>query len=151
MQFLTYLIAFAVGGGTTAYLTTNSLSSSKIGAELPVVVVYFIIAALTTFLFLSVRGGQEGLSKLTALPWYGYVTGVAAAVSLFLTTQLIGNIGPDKFFVCSVAGQLVISVGLAHFGWLGAEQEDVNWQKVLGIALAIGGAALVSFDFGGGE
>ena len=147
MQLLTYLLAFAVGGFTTAYLTTNSLSASKVDGELPVIFSYFLVAAVTTLIALGIKDGGEGFAKFASLPWYGYLTGVAAGASLFFTTQLIGNIGPDKFFVCSVAGQLVISVGLAHFGWLGTEQEAVNWQKVAGVALAIGGAVLVSFKF----
>ena len=84
------------------------------------------------------------------MPWWAFLAGVGAGVALYATTLLIGRIGPDKFFVASVAGQLVISVAIAHFGWLGTEQDGVTWQKGIGVALAIAGALLVSVKFGEG-
>ena len=146
-QALTFLPAFLVGAIVTAYLSTNSLAAGKVDAETPVNLSYFLMAALGSFLLLLLRDGKPGFEQFTALPWYAFVTGLLATGALLFTTKLIGSLGPDKFFVCSVAGQLICSVTLAHFGWLGSDQEPVDWQKVLGLLLAIGGAVLVSFKF----
>lgn len=148
-QAILYLTAFAVGGVVTTYLTVNSLTTEKVDSELLANLAYFLLAAAVTLLILVVQdGGAETLTRFRSLPWYGWLTGIAAAAALFYTTKLIGDIGPDKFFVASVAGQLTISVFITHMGWLGTEQEAINWQKVGGVLLAVTGAVLVSFRFG---
>ena len=149
MQNLTLtLVAFVVGGVVTSYLTVNTIVSDKTSetaANLP----YFLLAFVVSLALFFFREPASQLKNLAEVPWWALLTGATAAVALFLTTKIIGELGPDKFFVASVAGQLVASVALAHFAILGAEQDDVTWQKVIGILLAIAGAALVSLNFGG--
>ena len=148
-QALLLLLAFAIGGVVTTYLSANTLAAGKIeGSELPINLSYFVMALVASIIILLIKDGRQGLEQVLRLPWYAFVTGVVASVCLFYTTQLIGNLGPDKFFVCSVAGQLTISVALTHFGLLGTDTDPVNWQKIIGMVLAIGGAVLVSFELG---
>ena len=45
---------------------------------------------------------------------------------------------------------MLLPRALAHFGWLGTEQDSVTWQKGIGVALAIAGALLVSVKIGEG-
>ena len=148
-QALLLLLAFAIGGVVTTYLSANTLAADKIGgSELPINLSYFMMALVASVIILLVKDGRQGFEQFLQLPWYAFVTGVVASVALFFTTQLIGDLGPDKFFVCSVAGQLTISVAVTHFGLLGTDADPINWQKTVGMVLAIGGAVLVSFEFG---
>ncbi|WP_373280508.1 DMT family transporter [Methylogaea oryzae] len=42
-----------------------------------------------------------------------------------------------------VAGQLRASLVLDHYGWLGFAVRPVNWQRLVGAALLLGGAVLL--------
>ena len=150
-QVLLTVLAFATGAFVTTYLTVNTLVAERVGGELKANLPYFLLGFVTTVLIWLARGGSVGaLRDFREVPWWAFLAGVGAGVALYATTLLIGRIGPDKFFVASVAGQLVISVAIAHFGWLGTEQDGVTWQKGIGVALAVAGALLVSVKLGEG-
>ena len=150
-QLLLTVLAFATGAFVTAYLSVNSLVSERVGGELKANLPYFLLGFATTLAIWLARGGSlAGLRDFRSVPWWAFLAGVGGGVALYATTLLIGRIGPDKFFVASVAGQLIISVALAHFAWLGTEQDGLTWQKGIGVALAIVGALLVSVKFGEG-
>ncbi len=144
-NILLLLLSMLVGGVVTSYLTLNSLLSKEVGSDLLANLPYFVLALLVTLCMLFILDSPVPFVKLTEVPWYYLTAGLFAGAALYATTLLIGSVGPDKFFVASVSGQLIISVALTHFGWLGTEQVEVDWRKVLGIALAISGAVLVSW------
>lgn len=146
MQTILLLIfAFLVGGTVTTYLTVNSWMAEKIGSETQVSLPYFLVAlVVSTVLFFSLESPAK-LANFTEVPWWMYLTGFAGAAAVYATTILVGELGPEKYFVTSVAGQVVISVVIAHFGWLGTEEVSIDWRKALGVALAISGAILVSY------
>ena len=100
-------------------------------------------APVSLFQFIE-EPGQ--LSRFREVPWWLFLAGAAGGLALFATTLLIGSLGPDKFFIASVAGQLIIFLLLSHFGWLGAEEDPINWRKVGGVLLAIGGVVLVNYS-----
>lgn len=140
------LLAFACGATVSVYLTVNTIVSDRAGGDLIASLPYFLLGFLSSVVLWLIAGGRPAeLAKLGEVPWWGFLAGVVAAGALYATTLLIGRIGPDRFFVASVAGQLVISVALAHFAWLGVERDPLTWAKAGGVILAIGGAALVSW------
>lgn len=132
-----------MGGIVASYLTVNSLVSDRLGSDLLANLIYFTVAILTTLLLLLFSEGTPDLDRFARLNWWMFLGGVASGFCLYCTTLLIGRIGPDTFLVLSVAGQLFISVILAHFGWLGVETEAVSWRKVLGVGLTLSGAILI--------
>ena len=139
------LLAFACGATVSVYLTVNTVVSDRVGGDLLASLPYFLLGLVSSVaLWLFAGGRPADLARLGEVPWWAFLAGVAAAGALYATTLLIGRIGPDRFFVASVAGQVVISVALAHFAWLGVERDPIIWTKAAGVLLAIGGAALAS-------
>ena len=140
------VLAFACGATVSVYLTVNTIVSDRVGGDLLASLPYFLLGFLGSVVLWLVAGGRPAeLARFGEVPWWAFLAGVAAAGALYATTLLIGRIGPDRFFVASVAGQLVLSVALAHFAWLGVERDPITWTKAAGVLLAIGGAALASF------
>lgn len=139
------LFAFACGAAVATYLTVNTVVGERVGSDLLASLPYFLLGFAASVVIWLVAGGQlSSLTRFGEVPWWGFLGGVAAAGALYATTLLIDRLGPDRFFVASVAGQLVVSAALAHFAWLGVERDPVTWTKAAGVALAIGGAALAS-------
>ena len=139
------LFAFACGASVAVYLTVNTVVGERVGGDLLASLPYFLLGFAASAIIWLLAGGQvSSLARFGAVPWWAFLAGVAAAGALYATTLLIDRLGPDRFFVASVAGQLIISVALAHFAWLGVERDPVTWTKAVGVALVIGGAALAS-------
>jgi transporter family-2 protein len=53
------------------------------------------------------------------------------------------NLGPGLTFGLLVAGQMIISVVLEHFGILVVEPHPISLLRVLGILLIVGGVTMV--------
>lgn len=78
-------------------------------------------------------------------PWYGWIAG-----GLLGTTYLTGSIllaprlGAAALIGLVVAGQLLFSVLLDHFGWLGFEQHPAGIARVAGCLFMLLGVGLIS-------
>ncbi len=144
-QFVLLTAAFAVGALVTTYLTVNSLLAEKVGSPAQANLLYFFLAFSATAVVFLVRDSPADLGKFSEVPWWALLTGLGGAVAVFGSTILIEQIGPDRYFVAGLAGQVIVSVLLAHFAWLGVEENAINWQKVLGVVLSLAGILLVSF------
>ncbi|MDR2226180.1 MAG: DMT family transporter [Providencia sp.] len=72
--------------------------------------------------------------------WFGGIAGM-----LYLTSALIlvPKIGSTTFFVMVIAGQLMISALIEHFGWFGMPQNPIPLGKILGIGLVVTGVFCV--------
>ncbi|THH37686.1 DMT family transporter [Neolewinella litorea] len=143
-QILFIAGAFAVGALVSTYLTLNSLLSEKVGSAAQANLLYFTIAFAITAVVFLIREQPASLARFADVPVWALCAGVGGAIALFGSTYLIEAIGPDRYFVAGVAGQVIVSVLLAHFAWLGVEENAINWQKILGVVLSIGGVLLVT-------
>jgi bacterial/archaeal transporter family-2 protein len=65
--------------------------------------------------------------------------------AIYLTSVifLIPRLGVALTFSLIVAGQMLITVVIDHFGWLGIPVHHINWQRLFGIALIIAGVIFV--------
>ena len=143
-QYLYIAAAFGVGALVSTYLTVNSLVTEKVGSPVQASLPYFLLAFCATLAVFLFRESTSALSKFSDVPWWALLTGIGGATAVLLSNFLIEEIGPDRYFVAGVAGQVLVSVALAHFAWLGAEENALNWQKVVGVLLSIGGVILVA-------
>jgi len=76
-------------------------------------------------------------------PWYAWLGGLFGAYCLTAIILAFPNLGPGLTFGLLVAGQMIISVVLEHFGILVAEPHPISLLRVLGILLIVGGVTMV--------
>ena len=84
--------------------------------------------------------------KLTAIPWWFWFTG--GAIGAFVVTVALTiqpKIGAGVWISCFIFGQLVMSILLDNYGWLGLTIHPINPMRSLGAFLLALGAILVAF------
>ncbi|HXF42235.1 MAG TPA: DMT family transporter, partial [Pyrinomonadaceae bacterium] len=74
------------------------------------------------------------------IAWLG---GLLGAFFVTATIFLIPRLGVALTFSLVVTGQMLITIIIDHYGFLGLEQKPINLQKALGIFLIIIGVFLV--------
>jgi len=111
-----------------------------------------IVAALVSFIV-----GTSGLALLvTALrapmplgeacarsAWWNWIGGLLGAVYIVAAIVLAPRLGAATLVAALVAGQMVASLLIDHFGWVGFAIHPVNPLRILGAALVVGGVVLV--------
>jgi transporter family-2 protein len=81
--------------------------------------------------------------RASAAPWWAWLGGLFGAFFVTSTVVVPVRIGAAAFFGILVAAQLITSVVLDRFGWIGFPQRDVSPLKLVGVALLVAGALLV--------
>jgi len=124
----------------------NGQLSKRLDSPFQAAVVSFTVGLLTLVVVCLVRGvAPYKLSALRGAPIW-QVLGGGMVGSVFVTTALTvaPRIGAASFVALALAGQIVASLVLDHFGWIGFAKQPLNPYRVLGAVLLFAGVLLVS-------
>jgi transporter family-2 protein len=80
------------------------------------------------------------LAKAPTWAWWGGIIGQLYVMSAILAGPKLGS---ATFFAIIIAGQLLTSLILDHFGVLGFPHNPMNFWRIAGVILLIAGAILV--------
>ena len=83
------------------------------------------------------------LVAFAGLPWWAWTGGLCGAVVLSATTAIAPRLGTANMIALIMAGQVVCSLVLDHFGLLGLTVHPVDPRRLAAAALLIAGAVLM--------
>jgi transporter family-2 protein len=145
LSWLFFAVAFVVGGLITVQTGSNARLKEALGEALPAVIVS---SALGVVLLVAVTFGARtpwpSLATLAGAPWWGGLGGVLGAVYAVATVLLARQLGAAPFTALVVSGQLVCSVVLDHFGWVGFTEHAAGVGRIVGCLLMIAGFFLIA-------
>ncbi len=104
---------------------------------LPVVFVFALIFLLRPKP-LPQRSDVEGVR------WWMPLAGLTGAVAVFAGLLFVDKVGAGAFNGLLITANLLTSVALDHFGWLGMRQVRAGPQRLGGAVLMVGGIVLIS-------
>jgi transporter family-2 protein len=83
------------------------------------------------------------MAAVKGLPAYAWIGGLYGAVFVVAAAWAVPRLGVATTITLMVAGQLLISLVLDHFGALGVPRAPISLTRVAGVALVIAGVVLV--------
>lgn len=140
-----YIIAaIFIGACISLQPPINGTMAGVLGSPLLAACISISISLLVVVLVWSTLGKGAGhLGQVKALPWWVLTGGVIGVVFVAGSVMVAPVLGIALFFVCVVAGQLLSSIAIDHFGAFGVQVKPISMMKLLGFALVLAGAALV--------
>ena len=72
-----------------------------------------------------------------------WIAGILGAFYVAAVIILAPRLGTALTFVLVVAGQMTVSLVLDHYGLFGLPVKQINWQRLLGVALLVAGVLLI--------
>ena len=139
MGTLGFVILFGLLGGIAVGLQgpLSSLMSQKIGTLESVFYIHLggTIAALIPLIFY----GGRNLSRWREVPWYALGAGALGLVVIAGMSYMVPRVGVAPSVVLIVAGQLLVSVILDHYGLFGAHIRSFDSTRALGLLLVFVG------------
>jgi transporter family-2 protein len=146
---LLVLLALATGLCTPVQSAANS-KLAKVGTGTPVLAAA-VNTAVGTLNLLVIAGvlhlagwlplqPQGGLARV---PWWGWCGGLLGSLYVLSLVFLFPRLGAGVSIGLVVCAQLVASLVLDQFGWLGLEKRPVDWSRLGGVVLIAGGAILL--------
>ncbi|MEL7424588.1 MAG: DMT family transporter [Bacteroidota bacterium] len=117
----------------------KAVSDPMYGAFLAFVV--GTLGLLALILVLRVDFGQ--IQATTSESWVIWLGGFCGAFFVAALIILTPRLGVALTLGLTVAGQMGFSLLVDHYGWFGSPVQEINWFKVGGVLLIVGGVWLV--------
>ncbi|KMO28085.1 hypothetical protein VP06_28700 [Methylobacterium aquaticum] len=83
-------------------------------------------------------------ADLAGTRWWMPLAGLTGAVAVFAGLLFVDKVGAGALNGLLITANLLTSVALDHFGWLGMRQVKASPPRLLGAALMVGGIVLIS-------
>jgi bacterial/archaeal transporter family-2 protein len=138
------LLALGLGILLPVQAGVNAQLRTVLGQPLAAALVSFLVG--TAALALGATLGRTPLPIGTALgtsPWWHWVGGLIGAVYVAGAIVLAPRLGAATLTAAVVSGQMLASIVLDHFGWVGFPVHEITPQRLIGAGLIIGGVMLV--------
>lgn len=140
---LGFLYALIAGAAMSFQGVMNTRLGDKVGvleANAFVQLVGFALALTIALIF-----GKGDIHQLGQAPWCSWLGGVLAPVITVTVMLAIAGLSPTVAISTILLSQLTIAALIDVFGWLGSEKLPFTWQKLLGVALMVGGVLLMKW------
>lgn len=106
--------------------------------------VSFVIGTLALFLYIVATGIPLGnlmnAKNASAIAWTG---GILGAFFVASTITLVPRLGVALTFSLVIAGQMLVTLVIDHFGLLGVPIKEINLMRVVGATLITIGVILI--------
>lgn len=143
-QALLFLLAVVAGVMLPIQAGLNSEIGRSIKNPIYGALVSFTVGSIGLILYLLLTQAKwTDLRNGFELPWYYWSGGLLGAVFVTSVIILTPKLGVALTFGLIVTAQMVFSVVMDHYGWLGVPQSPINWARVLGVTMVIGGVVLI--------
>jgi transporter family-2 protein len=140
--FAMFLVVLA-GGATALQAPTNARLMTAVGSPVNAALVSFAVGTMALGVLALMFQTRPDMAATRALPWYAWIGGLYGVVFVIAATWGVPRLGVALTITLMVAGQLLISLILDHFGAFGAPRSPINLGRVAGVALVVGGVLMV--------
>jgi transporter family-2 protein len=140
-----YVILALVGGaGVVVQVGLNSALRRYAGQPVWATLVSFMVGTgAISVAFVATRQAWPTRAQFAGAPWWIWVGGLLGAAYVFSSVIAGPRLGAAAYLACVIVGQLLASILIDHYGWVGFPVHTASPGRILGAVLLLGGVALV--------
>lgn len=138
------LLAALAGVATAVQPAVNARFALATGSRVHGGVLNFVVGLFAMLMVaLVLRVGVPEGERLNTAPWWSYTGGFMGAFFVSMAIILVPRIGALNYLAAMIAGQLLTSLILDHYGHLGLAVREITPGRLAGLGLVVAGVALV--------
>ena len=146
MKWFSVMLAFMAGSVLPLQAGINSQLKGYAGSAVVSAFISFLVGTVALFaLTLGLRLPWPALSVLAQAPWWAWTGGLLGAALVYLLIVLAESLGAAVMVALIIAGQMVVSLILDHYGLVGYARHPINPARVLGTVLLLAGVFLIRY------
>lgn len=146
-QTLLILFGVVVGHLVAVQAGINTRLAVHVGGAVQATFFSFLTGALSLFIVMMLHPQISfPFTKAAATPWYWFLGGVCGSIFVTYIVFSAPKIGISLALAVIIAGQMSGSVLMEHYGLLGMERHPINFLRMLGVTMLLGGVALLSWS-----
>jgi transporter family-2 protein len=138
------LLALLAGTMMPTQAAINNKMSAAVSSPILAAFVSFVVGTVALFIYIVATGIPLGdLASAKQAPPIAWIGGFLGAFFVASAVILVPRLGVAMTFSLIIAGQMLVTLVLDHFGFLGLEERPVSIPRVLGVLLITGGVILI--------
>ena len=133
-QFILLLpLAMGIGIAMAFQTAINSQLREYLHSPLQAALLSFLIGTIVLAIFVFFQpASKPNLHDLGQIPWYLWFGGCLGVYAISISIYTAPKLGFLTLSALIIFGQIMMSMLLDHFGWLGIEKTQLNWQRLFG-------------------
>lgn len=136
-------LAFGIGIALTVQTAINSQLREILYSPLQAGLLSFIVGTILLALLVTFQAAPKpSLETLNHIPWYLWIGGCLGVYAISISIFTAPKLGFLTFSGLVIFGQIVMSMILDQFGWIGVEKNPMNWQRIFGAIIIFLGVIL---------
>jgi len=142
--YLYLLIALAAGAMMPTQAATNNKMATVVDSPILAALISFAVGTVALLAYALLSG--ESLASLAAAknaPPVAWIGGLLGAFFVASAVMLVPRIGVAMTFSILIAGQMIVTLIIDHFGLLGVPVKEVSLARIGGILLITAGVVLI--------
>jgi len=138
------LLALVAGAMMPTQAAINSKLAGYVASPISAAFISFLVGTVGLFVYMVATGTPlNSLVNIKDAPPIAWIGGLLGAFFVASTVILAPRIGVAMTFSLIVAGQMLITLVLDHFGFLGLPVKEISLARVGGVVLIIAGVAMI--------
>ncbi len=143
-SYLFLLLAVAAGAMMPTQAATNNKMAAFVDSPVMAAFISFVIGTIALFVYVVASGTPLGnLAAAKDAPPIAWVGGFLGAFFVTATVMLVPRLGVAMTFSLVIAGQMIVTLVIDHFGLLGVPVKEVSLARIGGILLITAGVILI--------
>ena len=104
----------------------------------------FAVGTIALFIYMLLTGVPfNALASAKDAPLVAWTGGLLGAFFVSVMATIVPRFGVALAFSLAIGGQMLVTILIDHFGWLGVPEKPINLWRVLGAALITIGVILI--------
>ena len=129
-------------------MPTQAVVNSKLAASVDSAIlaafISFGVGTIALFVYILLTGVPlTNLASSTNAPLVAWIGGFLGAFFVSVMATVVPRIGVALAFSLAIGGQMIITLLIDHFCWLGVQEKPINLWRVLGATLITIGVILI--------
>lgn len=145
MKVFLLLLAIFVGAMLPIQASLNAKMAKFAASPVIAALLSFLTGTIVLILYTLFTESNISAKLLSAryAPAYVWLPGLLGAFYVAGSISLLPRLGVALTFSLIIAGQMLVTIVVDHYGLLGVPLKTINLPRVIGILLIIGGVILI--------
>lgn len=143
-NYLFIILAIVAGMAMPTQATVNSRLAESVSSPVLAAFISFAVGTVALFGYILLTGVPlSQLANSKNAPAVAWIGGFLGAFFVAVMATVVPKIGVALTFSLAIAGQMLVTLLIDHFGWLGVPEKPINMWRVLGAAFITVGVILI--------
>lgn len=137
-------VALLIGAGLSVQVGLNSQVRHYLGDPALAALGNFLVGTVAILVYLTLmRTNWPSMGLLRSVPPVNWAGGLFGAAYVAASALLAPRLGSAPLLALLIGGQLLMSLVLDHYGWIGFAAHEMNLWRVVGAVLLVAGVVLI--------